>query len=125
MVKICDCKVWTTVFGICVFFCNKYPREKNCILCINKFKLCLIHANHNVHLLQIVPPGLRQPVSESLGAVPGQLQHRAPAPSNQEKGPAKTQALQRQLTQQHALTNSVSHLLNSTPTQLRLFESRC
>lgn len=64
-----------------------------------------------VYLLQIVPPGSRQPGSEGLGSVPGQLQHRAPAPNNQEKGPAKTQALQRQLNQQH-LSNSVSHVLN-------------
>eukprot|EP00066_Takifugu_rubripes_P017671 XP_011606937.1 PREDICTED: mastermind-like protein 2 [Takifugu rubripes] len=55
---------------------------------------------------QIVPPGSRQPASESLGAVPGQLQHRAPAPSNQDKGPAKNPVLQRQLTQQHGLGNS-------------------
>lgn len=66
-----------------------------------------------VSLLQIVPPGSRQPVSEGLGAVPGQLQHRPPAPNNQEKGPAKAQALQRQLNQQHTLSNSVSHILNA------------
>lgn len=74
-------------------------------------------------LLQIVPPGSRQPVSEGLGAVPGQLQHRAPAPNNQEKGPAKTQALQRQLNQQHTLNNTVSHVLNAalTPKELDLF----
>lgn len=65
---------------------------------------------------QIVPPGSRQPVSEGLGAVPGQLQHRAPAPNNPEKGPAKTQALQRQLNQQHTLSNSVSHLYNAALT---------
>lgn len=69
-----------------------------------------------VSLLQIVPPGSRQPHSEGLGAVPGQLQHRAPAPNNQEKVPAKTQSLQRQLNQQHALSNSVSHILNAALT---------
>lgn len=52
MVKICDCKVWTTVFGVCVAFCSKYPRKKG-----KKknhlhrgAKVGLIHANINVCL---------------------------------------------------------------------------
>ncbi|XP_040902930.1 mastermind-like protein 2 [Toxotes jaculatrix] len=56
---------------------------------------------------QGVPPGPRLPTNGSLGVMSAQSQPRPPAPNNQQKGPAKTQAMQRQLSQQqHAINNS-------------------
>lgn len=60
-----------------------------------------------------VPPGPRLPTNGSLGVMSAQSQPRLPAPNNQQKGPAKTQAMPRQLTQQqHTINNSVSYSLN-------------
>ncbi|XP_018521050.1 mastermind-like protein 2 [Lates calcarifer] len=56
---------------------------------------------------QVVPPGPRLPTNGSLGVMSAQSQPRPPAPNNQQKGPAKTQAMQRQLNQQqHTINNS-------------------
>lgn len=56
---------------------------------------------------QGVPPGPRLPTNGSLGVMTAQSQPRLPAPNNQQKGPAKTQAMQRQLNQQqHTISNS-------------------
>uniref|UniRef100_A0A7N6F863 Neurogenic mastermind-like N-terminal domain-containing protein n=1 Tax=Anabas testudineus TaxID=64144 RepID=A0A7N6F863_ANATE len=53
---------------------------------------------------QGVPPGPRLPTNGSLGVMP--TQSRPPAPNNQQKGPVKTQAMQRQLNQQpHVIGN--------------------
>lgn len=58
-----------------------------------------------------VPPGPRLPTNGSLGVMSAQSQPRPPAPNNQQKGPAKTQAMQRQLNQQqHAISTSVSYI---------------
>ncbi|XP_068174153.1 mastermind-like protein 2 [Antennarius striatus] len=53
---------------------------------------------------QVVTPGPRLPTTGSLGV----MSHpRPPVPNNQQKGPAKPQAMQRQLSQQqHTVTNS-------------------
>ncbi|KAA8594034.1 hypothetical protein FQN60_004868 [Etheostoma spectabile] len=54
-----------------------------------------------------VPPGPRLPTNGSLGVLSAQSQPRPPAPNNQQKGPAKSQAMQRQLNQQqHTISNS-------------------
>ncbi|XP_062275433.1 mastermind-like protein 2 [Scomber scombrus] len=56
---------------------------------------------------QGVPPGPRLPNNGSLGVMSTQSQPRPPAPNSQQKGPAKAQAMQRQLTQQqHTISNS-------------------
>ncbi|XP_059187814.1 mastermind-like protein 2 [Centropristis striata] len=56
---------------------------------------------------QGVPPGPRLPTNGSLGVMSAQSQPRLPAPNNQQKGPVKTQAMQRQLNQQqHNISNS-------------------
>lgn len=56
---------------------------------------------------QGVPPGPRLPTNGSLGVMAAQSQPRPPAPNNQQKGPVKTQVLQRQLSQQqHSINNS-------------------
>ncbi|XP_023261652.1 mastermind-like protein 2 [Seriola lalandi dorsalis] len=56
---------------------------------------------------QGVPPGPRLPTNGSLGVMSGQSQPRPPAPNSQQKGPAKTQSMQRQLNQQqHTINNS-------------------
>ncbi|XP_030601225.1 mastermind-like protein 2 [Archocentrus centrarchus] len=56
---------------------------------------------------QGVPAGPRLPTNGSLGVMPAQSQPRPSAPNNQQKGPAKTQAMQRQLNQpQHTICNS-------------------
>lgn len=62
---------------------------------------------------QGVPPGPRLPTNGSLGVMSAQSQPRPPAPNNQQKGPAKTQAMQRQLNQpQHPISSSVSDVLH-------------
>ncbi|KAI3354059.1 hypothetical protein L3Q82_018616 [Scortum barcoo] len=56
---------------------------------------------------QGVPPGPRPPATGSLGVMAAQSQPRPPVPNNQQKGPAKTQTMQRQLhQQQHSINNS-------------------
>ncbi|XP_005455126.1 mastermind-like protein 2 [Oreochromis niloticus] len=56
---------------------------------------------------QGVPAGPRLPTNGSLGVMSAQSQPRPPAPNNQQKGPPKTQAMQRQLNQpQHTICNS-------------------
>lgn len=56
-----------------------------------------------------VPPGPRLPTNGSLGVM--STQPRPPAPNSQQKGPVKTQAMQRQLTQQqHVISNKVSYI---------------
>ncbi|XP_075956620.1 mastermind-like protein 2 [Anarhichas minor] len=56
---------------------------------------------------QGVPPAPRLPTNGNLGVMSTQSQPRVPAPNNQQKGPAKTQAMQRQLNQQqHTISNS-------------------
>ncbi|XP_010789381.1 mastermind-like protein 2 [Notothenia coriiceps] len=56
---------------------------------------------------QGVLPGPRLPTNGSLGVMSAQTQPRPPVPINQLKGPAKTQAMQRQLTQQQlTISNS-------------------
>lgn len=123
MVKICDCKVWRTLEFVFLSAMSIRQGKKNIFSALICKGFPYSYKLFCVSLLQIVPPGSRQPVSEGLGAVPGQLQHRAPAPNNQEKGPAKTQALQRQLNQQHTLNNTVGYVLNAalTPKKLDLF----
>lgn len=109
------------VWNLCLFLQQIPHRKKTHFLhWYVKVVFCYSYKFVCVSLWQVVPPGSRQPVSEGLGAVPGQLQHRAPAPNNQEKGPAKTQALQRQLNQQHTLSNSVSYVLNAALTPWKL-----
>ncbi|XP_044210435.1 mastermind-like protein 2 [Thunnus albacares] len=56
---------------------------------------------------QGVPPGPRLPTNGNLGVMSTQSQPRPPAPNSQQKGPVKTQAMQRQLNQQqHTISNS-------------------
>ncbi|XP_035477950.1 mastermind-like protein 2 [Scophthalmus maximus] len=56
---------------------------------------------------QGVPPGPRLPINGSLGVMSAQSQPRASAPNNQQKGPIKGPAMQRQLNQQqHTISNS-------------------
>lgn len=56
---------------------------------------------------QGVPTGPRLPTNGSLGVMSPPSQPRPPAPNNQQKGPVKTQAMQRQLNQQqHTINNS-------------------
>ncbi|XP_037630300.1 mastermind-like protein 2 [Sebastes umbrosus] len=55
---------------------------------------------------QGVPPGPRLPTNGGLGVLSAQSQPRLPAPNNQQKGPVKTQAMQRALNQQqHTIGN--------------------
>ncbi|XP_038549191.1 mastermind-like protein 2 [Micropterus salmoides] len=55
---------------------------------------------------QGVPPGPRLPNNRILGVMAAQPQPRPPAPNNQQKVPAKTQGMQRQLNQQqHTISN--------------------
>ncbi|XP_063349968.1 mastermind-like protein 2 [Pelmatolapia mariae] len=56
---------------------------------------------------QGLPAGPRLPTNGSLGVMSAQPQPRPPVPNNQQKGPPKTQAMQRQLNQpQHTIGNS-------------------
>ncbi|XP_035536167.1 mastermind-like protein 2 [Morone saxatilis] len=56
---------------------------------------------------QVVPPGPRLPTNGNLRVMSAQSQPRPPAPNNQQKGPTKTPAMQRQLNQQqHTISNS-------------------
>lgn len=55
---------------------------------------------------QGVPPGPRLPTNGSLGVMSAQSQPRPPAPTNQQKGPAKAQAMQGRLNQQQHAINS-------------------
>uniref|UniRef100_UPI0037E8BEB5 mastermind-like protein 2 n=1 Tax=Semicossyphus pulcher TaxID=241346 RepID=UPI0037E8BEB5 len=55
---------------------------------------------------QGVPPGPRLPTNGNLGVMSAQSQPRPPAPNNQQKGPPKTQAMQRQLNQQQLTINN-------------------
>uniref|UniRef100_A0A8C3G725 Mastermind-like protein 2 n=2 Tax=Cyclopterus lumpus TaxID=8103 RepID=A0A8C3G725_CYCLU len=56
---------------------------------------------------QGVPPGPRLPTNGNLGVMSTQSQPLVPVPNNQQKGPAKPQAMQRQLNQQqHTISNS-------------------
>lgn len=65
--------------------------------------------NPYVSCFKGVPPGPRLPTNGSLGVMP--TQSRPPAPNNQQKGPVKTQAMQRQLNQQpHVIGNKVSYI---------------
>ncbi|CAJ1065012.1 LOW QUALITY PROTEIN: mastermind-like protein 2 [Xyrichtys novacula] len=48
---------------------------------------------------QGVPPGPRLPTNGNMGVMSAQSQPRPPAPNNQQKGPVKTPAMQRQLNQ--------------------------
>lgn len=65
--------------------------------------------------LKGVPPGPRLPTNGNIGVMPGQLQPRPPAPNSQQKGPVKTQAMQRQLNQQHpTISNSVRCTIHHT-----------
>ncbi|XP_041665672.1 mastermind-like protein 2 [Cheilinus undulatus] len=55
---------------------------------------------------QAVPPGPRMPTNGNLGVMSALSQQRPPAPNNQQKGPTKTPAMQRQLNQQQLAINS-------------------
>uniref|UniRef100_UPI003AADF9D3 mastermind-like protein 2 n=1 Tax=Centroberyx gerrardi TaxID=166262 RepID=UPI003AADF9D3 len=56
---------------------------------------------------QGIPPGPRLPTNGSIGGMSAPSQPRAPAPNNQQKGTAKTQAMQRQLAQhQHTINDA-------------------
>ncbi|XP_074536082.1 mastermind-like protein 2 [Halichoeres trimaculatus] len=55
---------------------------------------------------QPVPSGPRLPTNGSLGVMSSQSQPRPPAPNNQQKGPVKTPAMQRQLNQQQLTINN-------------------
>lgn len=56
---------------------------------------------------QSIPPGPRLPTSGSLGVLASQSQPQPSAPSNQQKGPARGQPMQRQINQQqHPISNT-------------------